>query len=147
MIKQIFYIGFSCWLMMTGCSRRGESPVASDLIAATKLPAVAVGDYVGTFMMAEGEAIKVAASMARCTIAEEGDHYVVSFTGGTPALGPETPSIRNVIFARTPGSQVGVFHSLERDGSVAGIHVSTYMTNLNVEVLRGGTKLIFTGRK
>ena len=134
-------------LLFAGCAKHDGDNAESNLLAATKLPPIAVGDFVGMYMFVEGDAVKIGSGMAICTVAEVGERYVLTFKGGTPPLEPGAPSIGNVMFARTSGSQEGVFHSLARDGSVDGIHISTYMTNLNVEVKNGASKIIFTGRK
>jgi hypothetical protein len=115
--------------------------------APVKLPPVALGAFIGTVGFTENGVLTKAHANATCEVVEDGDRYLLRFSGGTPAVDAEVPTLRGLVFVATPGSQIGVFHTLEGNGSTAGIHLSTTMTNLNVDVPSGARRLIFTGRK
>ena len=91
--------------------------------------------------------MKKAYANATCSVGAVGDRYRLVFSGGTPVVDSDVPALDKLLFVVTPGSQQGIFHTVAKDGSVEGITISTYMTNLNIDIPHGGGRLVYTGTK
>lgn len=130
-----------------GCSKHVDPSSPTKESGSVKLPAVALGNFKGMLALTLGGTIKKGHGNAICTVAEAGNKYSLSFSGGMPEVDSDVHAIENVSFIATPGSQVGVFESVAGDGSIAGIHISTYMTNINIDIPWGEGRLIYTARK
>ena len=105
------------------------------------LPDSVLGKYTGTFMYGQS-----ASQFTHATIAKVNDTYRISFSGGKPAVDGAAPAIDSLRFKSGPQNQT--YESIDLNGSKRGVHLSTYMTNMNIESLSiGGQNLVFTGVK
>lgn len=129
-----------------GCSKPAEAPPATKAGSAV-LPPVALGNFKGMLGLTVGGTIKKGFGNAVCTVAATGDKYSLTFSGGMPEVDADVHALENISFVATPGSQVGVFESVAENGSIPGITISTYMTNINIDIPYGAGRLVYTGRK
>ena len=111
-----------------------------------ELPASVLGVFTGTLIgTSEGNQI-FTSQFANATISKKGNDVFISFSGGIPGVDAKFPSIKNLQFVNDESDNE--YKSNAGNGSVAGIHLVTYKTNLNIEnVDVNGIKIIFTGVK
>ena len=143
-----------CWVLVisacsgstpgsgSGSSNNDQSASADTIVV---LPDAVVGEYTGTLLWGSTETPKVAQNV-KATIVR--DQKLASITFSGPGVDASVPRIQNFQFAVTPGSQVGLYHSVKVDQSQEGIALATYMTNMNiVNLYIGGVKVEYTGLK
>ncbi len=133
-------------LSSVSCTKSGNGITQGDNKASAAgeildIPDAALGKFTGTFMIGDK-----GSQFANATLSKNGNAVSISFSGGKPVIDPATPALTNLRFAA--GTQQGTFDSVDTNGSVKGVHLSMYKTNLNIENVSVGNKtLIFTGVK
>ena len=129
--------------ILIGCSgsdKGGELSTAA-ATGTIALPDTVLGKFTGTAMIGEQTS-----QFANAIVAKSGLVVTISFLGGKPTLSGNTLKLSNLKFAT--GERNATFDSISTDGSLSGIHLSEYKTNLNiVNVNSGGINFVFTGVK
>jgi hypothetical protein len=126
----------------SGSSNNNQNASADTIVV---LPDAVIGQYTGTLLWGSTEPPKVAQNVT-ATITR--DQKLASITFSGPGVDASVPRIQNFQFAVTPGSQVGLYHSVKVDQSQEGIAIATYMTNMNIVDLEvGGVRVEYTGMK
>lgn len=137
--------------MLSACNNASNSPAATSTNtgAVVELPATVLGIFTGTLMgTADGSPLGTpcASQFANATVVKQGADVSISFSGGIPVADTKCPSIHKLQFVAASGN--GEFDSTAGNGSVAGAHLASYKTNLNIENIDvGGIKIIYTGVK
>ena len=143
--NKVVHFLFAIFIVLAGCTGSGSSSgsgksAASGAGTVIELPDSVIGKFTGTAMIG-GQT----SQFANATISKSGASVTISFSGGKPAL-TGSLTLANLKFVTTV--QNGVYDSIDKDGSLAGVHVAEYKTNLNVDnVNSGGVNFIFTGVK
>ena len=138
-------IGFSALICITllGCSgsdKGSEISAAAASGTVIELPDAVLGKFTGVAIIGEQTS-----QFAHAIVANSGLVVTISFSGGTPTLSGSNLKLSNLKFAA--GERNATFDSIGTDGSLSGIHLSEYKTNLNVGVNSGGMNFVFTGVK
>lgn len=150
MFKQKLFILAMGISLLGACNKTSNSN--TNLVKASEaatmeagLPDTVLGLFTGT-LMGKTNGNQVANQFANATVSKKGNLVSISFSGGIPAVEAAFPSIQNLQFA--PGEKNGLYDSIAGNGSVAGVHLAVYKTNLNIEKVGvGGTEIIYTGVK
>ncbi len=112
------------------------------------LPNGVVGKYLGTAVWGKDISNPKVSQQTTAIVTRDDKMVSISFIGGTPGVDALTPQIKNFQFRMTPGSQTGRFESVKIDASQVGVHISSYLTNMNIENLYiNGVRIEFTGTK
>ena len=112
------------------------------------LPNGVVGKYLGTAVWGKDIAKPKISQQTTAVVIRNDKMVSITFSGGTPGVDASTPQIKNFQFRMTPGSQTGCFESVKMDASQAGVNISSYLTNMNIENLYiNGVRIEFTGTK
>lgn len=141
--KSLFgFLSLIC-IILLGCSSSDKGSEISTATAAgtiIELPDTVLGKFTGTAMIGEQTS-----QFAHAIVSNSGLVVTISFSGGTPTLSGSNLKLSNLKFAA--GERNATFDSIGTDGSLSGIHLSEYKTNLNIGVNSGGMNFIFTGVK
>lgn len=136
--------GFSSIIcILLGCSgsdKGSELSTAATAGTIIELPDTVLGKFTGTAMIGEQTS-----QFANAIVAKSGLMVTISFSGGKPTLSGNILKLSNLKFAA--GERSATFDSISTDGSLSGIHLSEYKTNLNIGVKSGGINFVFTGVK
>jgi hypothetical protein len=142
-LKELFILSF-CLLAACTNSNSGGSPTTNAAAVTGSIVEISdavTGKFTGTAMIG-GQT----SQFASATVSKQGATVTISFSGGRPPLAAGIPSLANLKFSASV--QQGVYDSVEQEGSLKGIQLSEYKTNLNVDnVSANGVNYIFTGVK
>lgn len=134
--------------ILSACNKASNATAATFTGAGAiiELPATVLGVFTGTLMGTSNDGKIVTSQFANATISKNGNDISISFSGGIPRVDVQFPSIKNLQFVKD-GSD-NEYKSNAANGSVAGIHLVAYKTNLNIEnVYVNGINIIYTGVK
>lgn len=140
--------------ILSACNKTSNAPAATSENATSantgaviELPATVLGVFTGTLMGTSNGTMVGGSQFANATISKKGNDVSISFSGGIPGVDAKFPSIQNLQFV-DGGRGIETYQSNAGNGSVAGVYLSAFKTNLNIDnVDVGGIKIIYTGVK